>query len=365
MVNWQDRLNPQAGGAEVHLHEIFGRVAARGHDVTLLASGWSDAPVETGVDGMRVWRAGRRYTFPLVAYRAFVTRSRGEDFDIIVEDINKLPLFTPWWSRVPVLGLVPHLFGTTAFTQEAFPIAATVWLAERLMPIAYGAVPFVAISRSTAGDLEKRGFDPERIRVIFPGLDHSRFKPDPSRPRFTEPTLAYVGRLKRYKGLDVVIRALAILEARGLRTRLLVAGRGDDAERLVRIAERARVEERVKFLGFVGEEEKIDLLRRAWVSVYPSPKEGWGITNLEAAACGTPCVASDSPGLRESVVDGVSGFLVRHDDPQAWADRLQAICTDPELRARLGEGGIAHAAGFTWDRAARETEETLAAVCSR
>ncbi|MFW6080164.1 MAG: glycosyltransferase family 4 protein, partial [Gemmatimonadota bacterium] len=101
MINWQDRLNPQAGGAEVHLHRVFGGLAERGHDVTLLVSAWASAsPVET-VDGMRVHRTGSRYTFSLAAPRYYRARLEAEEFDVIVEDLNKVPLFTPLWARGP------------------------------------------------------------------------------------------------------------------------------------------------------------------------------------------------------------------------------------------------------------------------
>lgn len=359
VINWQDRRNPYAGGAEVHLHEIFGRLAAAGHRVRLLASGWEGAPDRERLDGMEVHRAGSRHGFPLAVRRAYRDRFAGERFDVVVEDVNKLPLYTPLWIRAPVVVLVPHLFGTTAFREASPPVAAVVWAAERLMPLLYRGVPVQAISESTARDLERRGFEGGRIEVIYPGVDHDAFRRDPAVPRFERPTAAYVGRLKRYKGLDVVLRAVELLRERGTALRLLVAGKGDDASRLRRLARRSGLGERVEFLGHVSESRKVELLRRAWVNIYPSPKEGWGITNVEAAACGTPSVASDSPGLRESVAEGVSGFLVPHDDPVAWADRLAELCGDEELRDRLGRGALRHAARFSWDRAAAETEASL------
>ncbi len=112
-------------------------------------------------------------------------------------------------------------------------------------------------------------------------------------------------------------------------------------------------------MGFISQDEKVDLLRRGWAAVYPSPKEGWGLTNIEAAACGLPAVASDSPGLRESVAHEKSGLLVRHGDVGAWAEALRRIACDESLRRRLREGAIEFAAQFGWDRAADETEEHL------
>lgn len=359
VINWQDRLNPQAGGAEVHLHEIFSRIASRGHHVTLLVSGWPEAPPRETVDGMEVVRAGTRHTFPLAAVGAVRRRLRDRSFDLVVEDINKLPLLTPLWVGRPVVALVPHLFGTTAFREASFPVAATVWAAERALPRAYGEVPFQVISESTRKDLVRRGLGSARIQVIRPGVDHERFRPDPEVERFPDPTFVYVGRLKRYKGLDVLLEAMAGLVARRPDARLLVAGRGDDRGRLEAVARREGVEGHVEFPGYVSEERKVELLRRAWANLYPSPKEGWGLTNVEAAACGTPTVASDSPGLRESVRDGTSGFLVPHGDAAAWEARLEAIATDPEARERLSEGALRHAERFSWDRAARETERSL------
>lgn len=309
---------------------------------------------------MEVRRVGSRYSFPLHAAPTFRRELTGRRFDVLVEDVNKLPLFTPLWGSLPVTVLVPHLFGTTAFLEERWPVAATVWLAERAMPVVYRGLPMQAISRSTAEDLARRGFPRERIRVIYPGLDHAWFRPDPSVGRYERPTFAYVGRLKRYKGIDVLVRAVAHLSEGGVDAHLVVAGRGDARAGLEKLAARLGVAERVEFAGFVTEERKREILRRAWANLYPSPKEGWGITNVEAAACGTPSVASDSPGLRESVAEGGGGFLVPHGDVRAWAGALAKLATDPGLVSRMGEGAREHAGRFSWERAADETERALA-----
>jgi len=365
VVNWQDRENPQAGGAEIQLHETFGRLAERGHRITLLVSGWDGAPPRAELDGMRVVRTGRRYTFPPNAWSTWLRELRREPFDLIVEDVNKFPVLTPLWSDTPVVLQVPHLFGGVAFREAPLPMATAVWLGEHLMPLAYRSCRVHAASESTAEDLVHRGFDRERIRVIHNGVDHDFFHPDPAVDRFEEPTVVYLGRLKRYKELDRVLEGLARLARRGIEPRFLVAGKGDDRPRLEDRARQLGLGGRMRFLGYVSEERKRELLRRAWCIVYPSPKEGWGITNIEAAACGTAAVASDSPGLRESVVDGESGLLVPHDEPEAWADALARVLRDDDLRRRLSEGARRHAGGFSWERAADETEEDLIRIARR
>lgn len=361
VLNWQDLENPQAGGAEIHLTEVFGRLVDRGHRVTLLCSGWAGAEPTAGVAGLEIHRVGGRYTYALRALRYYRSRLRGRDFDLVVEDINKVPLFAPLWVRAPVVALVPHLFGTTAFREASAGLAAAVWLAERPVPRIYRRVPFQVISESTADDLVARGIDRSRITVIRPGIEPARYRPAPDVARFESPTFAYIGRLKRYKGLEQVIEAVGRLRERGISVRLVVAGKGDHEGSLRAHAAR-RAPEAVEFRGYISEGKKIELLRRAWCTVYPSPKEGWGITNIESAACGTPVIASDSPGLRESVSAGRSGLLVPHGDVEAWAEALTRLALEPELRRRLAAGALEFAGGFSWERAARETEAHLREV---
>lgn len=361
VVNWQDLANPNAGGAEIHLHEIFGRLARWGHDVTMLVSGWPGAESSAVADGMRIVRVGSRYSFPLHVRKRF-RQLASENFDLIVEDINKLPLFTPRWTSTPVVGLVPHLFGTTAFKQESFPVAALVWLAERLMPLVYRKIPFQVISDSTAEDLVNRGFERDRITVSYPGIDHDLCTPDPAGPamaRAVEPVIAYVGRLQRYKGIDAVLRAIALLYQEGVSVRFVIAGRGDDRDRLEALTSHLGIEALVDFRGYISEQDKIELFRTVWANVYPSTKEGWGITNIEAAACGTPSLASDVPGLRESVVHGETGYLIRHGDSTAWSDRIRQLCESPEQLPEMAAAAIQHAARFTWEKTARQMEALL------
>ncbi|HYW29933.1 MAG TPA: glycosyltransferase, partial [Gemmatimonas sp.] len=149
VVNWQCRDNPMAGGAEIHLHEIFGRLAAKGHAVTLLCGGWPGALARTVLDDIEVHRVGTRQSFPFLVRRYWHARLAPQHFDVLVEDINKVPVFTPTWrggtARSPArVALVPHLFGGTAFRELAPPLATAVWLAERPLPWFYRGMAFQA-----------------------------------------------------------------------------------------------------------------------------------------------------------------------------------------------------------------------------
>jgi glycosyltransferase involved in cell wall biosynthesis len=314
---------------------------------------------------MHVRRHGGRHSFAWHARPAVRAQLGARSYDVVVEDINKLPLYLCRLTDLPFCALVPHLFGTTAFLEANAAVATIVWAAELAIPTVYRRAAFHAISDSTRDDLVRRGVPRERIAVIYPGVDAAWYHPDPGTPRAERPTFLYVGRLRRYKGLDIVLRALATARVARADLVLEIAGQGDDRPRLERLARALGVADAVRFVGFVSDEEKRRLMRRAWAVVFPSPKEGWGISNVEAAACGTPALASDSPGLRESVRDGETGFLVPHGDVRALTQRMLELAGDPMLVARLGRGARAFAAGLSWDRAAHATEAHLQGVIAQ
>jgi len=356
LVNWNDRTNPYGGGAEIHLHELFSRLAGRGHRVTLLCSGFRGAPAEDALDGMRVVRVGGRYTFNYAVPSALRRLFRERRYDVVVEALNKIPLYTPLYSPVPVVGIGHHLFGPTIFREVPPPLSLYVFLGELGVPWAYRGVPMEVISRSTADDFVARGLPRERMHVVYVGIDLARYAPAADEGPEEAPTLLALGRIRKYKRLDLVVDAVARLaRERHPRLRLVIAGSGNHEPALREHVRRTGAAELVTFAGRVSEEEKVRLYRRAWALVMTSPKEGWGLTCLEAEACGTPVIASDSPGLREAVRHDETGILVPHGDRDRLADAMDRLVRDAELRRRLGDGARRFAETFSWDRCADET----------
>ena len=358
-LNWRDPRHPEAGGAEVHLYEILSRWVRRGARVTVVASGFPGAAPEDHQDGMRILRRGSWWNGNWAAARSVTSELQGERFDLVVEDLNKLPYFSPLYAKAPVLVIVPHLFGTTAFAEASWPVACAVWAHERLIPAIYRACPFLAISESTRQDLVSRGVAREKIAVSVCGLDHERYQPGGEKTPY--PSVLYVGRLRRYKGVDALLDAFVHVRARLPEARLTVLGDGPHRAALEGRARALGLADSVTFTGFVPAAEKVRRIQSSWVSALPSPKEGWGLTVVESNACGTPVVASRSPGLVDSVVDGESGLLVPHGDARALADALLSILSDQELRQRLSRGGLGWAQRFTWDRCADEAWQVAVA----
>jgi glycosyltransferase involved in cell wall biosynthesis len=350
-INWRDIKNPEAGGAEVHLHEISKRIAARGHSVTLLTSGFDDCLPEEEFDGLKVVRRGGKFTFNFRVPGAIRSLLKQQDFDIIVDDINKIPFYTPLYVRKPLLALAHHLFAHTIFLETILPFALYVYIGETLIPAIYGRTKFVVVSQSTKDDFVGRGIPEDNIDVVYNAVDHSVYTPG-SASKAPEPLIGYVGRIKRYKRIDHLLHALKLVAEKIPDVRLRLGGSGDYLPKLESLARELGIEDRIDFMGFVGEQEKIDMLREVHVVVNPSSKEGWGVTVIESNACGTPVIASNVPGLRDAVVDGKTGFLVKYGDIQGFAERIIQVLEDDALRKTLSEEAVTWARKFNWDDSA-------------
>ena len=359
-INFRDPKHPEAGGAELHLDHILREAVRRGWRVTWLATGFPGGAADETWDGMRVVRRGNWWNFNVALPGVLRREFSDPPPDLVVEDINKVPCLTPLWTRAKVAVIVPHLFGATAFREASLPVALYVVALEALIPWAYRRSRFLAISESTRDDLARRGIAKERVAVVHCGLDHATYRVDPSVPRAGRPTVLFVGRLRRYKGVDHVMRALPHVLSRVPAARLVVIGDGPYQEELRRTADRLGVAQAVEFLGFLPRVEKVRRMQEAWVLVQPSPKEGWGLTVVEGGACGTPVVAANSPGLRDSVRDGRTGMLVPYGDAHRLGEALARLLEDEPLRSRLGAEGVQWAARFTWEQCAASSLDALA-----
>jgi glycosyltransferase involved in cell wall biosynthesis len=257
------------------------------------------------------------------------------------------------------MAVVPHLFGTTVFreTNPLFALYVLMW--ETFIPFVYRASRFVAISPSTRDDLVRRGVAAARIDVVLCGLDHRRYRLLPAIARAEVPTVVHLGRLRKYKGVDLVLKAFARVRGQVENARLIVVGDGPELPALHSLAHRLGLGTSVTFTGRMSGEDVVTVLNRAHVCVNASPKEGWGLTVVEANACGVPVVGSDRPGLRDSILEGETGFLVAYGDVEAFAAKTVALLRDRELWRRMSDASLAWAQSMTWEKTAEEMERVL------
>ncbi len=357
VINWRCIHNPLAGGAEIYFQEIFQRLVERGHEVTQLAERFEGSEPEEVIDGIRVLRMGGAQTFNFAVYRNIGRVVGNGGYEIVVDDLNKIPFYSPWKVKVPVLAILMHLFRGSIFRETVFPLASYVWLTESMIPWAYKRCLFAVLSNSSKKDVVRLGIRPERITVIPPGTDFTRFIPDETVAR--ETILLHVGRIKRYKSIDHLLQAARLLRERGRACRVVVVGTGDDRPRLEQLVAKLGLGDMVEFTGFISEEEKVNWYRRSAVLVENSVKEGWGLIVMEANGCGTPVVVARSPGLVDSSRDGVNGLFYEYGNVGDLTEKLERLLADEELRRELGRQAIDWAHQWTWDGAADATEEII------
>lgn len=361
-LNWQDLTNPMAGGAEVHLEELLRRIVKMGHRVTLFCSGYKGCLPEETIEGIKIIRRGNRYNFNLIAPFELRKIVRTEKFECLIEDINKIPFYTPVYLDLPTLVVVPHLFSTTVFQEINFLLGLYIYLAEKPLVWIYRGRKFNVISDSTAEDIARRGIAASDISVVHCGIDNESYNYDSHIEKYAEPTILYLGRIKKYKSIDHLIVAFEKVLKNIPGARLKIVGAGDYLPALKTLAGTLKIRDKINFPGFVSHEDKIEIMRRSHVAVYPSSKEGWGLTNIEANACGTAVIAANSPGLRDSVVYDKTGLLYEFGNIEQLAEKLEKILTDNETRSRLEKGGLEWVKKFNWDDAAERFMKILKEV---
>ncbi len=346
----------------MNFQEIFKRLVLRGHEVTLLCSRHEKRfPEEEWIDGIRHLRRGNRHTFNYTVPVVYKREFSHAPIDIVMDDVTKIPFFTPLYVRHPLFAMVHHLHKSSIYGDTFLPAGIYVHLMETLIPLFYRGVPFVAVSDSTKSELVRMGLRAADVEIIHNGVDHDTYKPNES-IRSPNPLIACVTRLKKYKGTHLLLRAMPLIRKEIPGIKLIVTGRGDYEPELLRLTRRLGLDDCVEFAGFISNEKKAELCQRAQILVNPSAKEGWGLSVIEANACGTPVVAADVPGLRDAVVDGETGLLYPHSDTDALARAVIRLLKDNELRMRLGKNSLELSQKFNWQKASEEVEAVIERV---
>jgi glycosyltransferase involved in cell wall biosynthesis len=353
IFNWRDIKNPAAGGAEVFTHEVAKRLAQKGHEITLFTSEFPGCKKEETIDGVKIVRAGGKYTVYLKAREYYKERFSKEKFDIVIDEINTIPFFTPKFVNrgEKVFALIHQLAREYWLYETPFPVKYVgYYILEDRWLKNYVNMPTITVSNSTEADLKTLGF--KQVYKVPEGLS---FKPLDTIPeKEEEPTIIYLGRLTKAKRPDHAIKAFKIVKRQIPNAKLWIVGDGYLRKKLEKIDI-----EGVKFFGKVNEQEKIKLLSRAWILVNPSVREGFGLNVIEANACGTPAIAYNVPGLRDSIINGKTGLLVENGNIEKLANTIIKILEDEIYRKILCVNALEYAKNFSWDITAQGFEEFL------
>ncbi len=357
-INHRDWLNPRAGGVEEVVRQTATRWAAQGHEIRLLVSNFPGAKETDFIaNGVRIMRRANEATFNWLVPTCY--RSLFAEADVIVEHLSKVACMLPLCTSRPVVSYYYHLFGKSLYGNVAWPVALYVEAMEKLAVRVYSQCPAIVISKSTASDLVKHGMPPEKMQVVYCGVNQDLFRVADTTVKTPFPSILWVGRVRKTKGVDLAVEAFTQILKKEPKAQLTIAGTGDYEAELRRSITARGLDHSINMTGYLSELQLREQMQKAWVLTYPSPKEGWGLCVIEAAACGTPSVASNSPGLCEAVHDGETGFLVPHGDIPALADKLLLLLQDFSLRTRMGIAAEAWSRQCSWENTAADSLAVL------
>ncbi|OGG12594.1 hypothetical protein A3D77_04625 [Candidatus Gottesmanbacteria bacterium RIFCSPHIGHO2_02_FULL_39_11] len=346
IFNWRDTKHVFAGGAEVYIHELAKRWVSDGHRVTLFCGNDGMNLRYEMVDGVEVYRRGGFYFVYCWAFLYYFTQFRGR-YDVVIDSQNGIPFFTPLFVREKVYCLMHHVHQEVFRKSLRFPIREFAQTLENsVMPWVYRHTRFITVSQSTKEDMVLMGLTGAGIDILPPGVDLTKYKPG---QKSKNPLVLYMGRLKHYKRVNIFIRMANEIIEKIPNAKFIIAGEGEKREGLEKLAKELALGDAVKFLGKVTEQEKISLYQKAWVVVNPSMMEGFGITSIEANACATPVVASNVPGLRDSVRNPHTGFLVSAFKVDQYTEKTLLLIKEKPLREKFRKKSIAWANRFNWD----------------
>jgi len=340
--NWRDIKHPEAGGAEVLTHEIMRRLAQRGYKMTLFCPKVEGRPSQEEIDGINVVREGGKYTV-YGRGRSYFKRNK-EKYDLVIDEVNPGPFLNPRiLDGKPVLVLFHQMVREVWFYEMPFPLNYICNFYENRWLIPYRQTPTLAVSMSSKKDLEDIGF--KNVNVIPMGIGIKAL--NEIRQKEDDTTITFIGRLKRHKLPDHAIKAFLIIKKEIPSAKMWVIGDGYMLNELKGLGNKC-----VTFFGHVSNDVKYDLLSRSHLVLVPSVREGWGLIVTESNAMGTPVVAYDVNGLRDSVIEGRNGILVKDKNPESLSDSALRILTDKTMLRRLSLNALEYSREFNWDKTA-------------
>ena len=380
IFNWRDIRHAYAGGAEVYVHELAKRWVENGNEVTIFAGNDGKLPHREIIDGVQIFRGGKPIFNSLwdVIYTATFSKKKKRvkidgfvyisaiyhyfryfrnKFDVVIDSQNGIPFFTPLYVSEPIFCLIHHVHQEVFRKSLPLPLALFASILEKLaMGIFYRNTPFIAVSQSTKDQVQQMGWGSAGISVVTPGVDIKKYIPN---KKSVHPLIVFVGRLTYYKSVNIFIKMVVKISNEFPDAKFVIAGDGDMRLSLIAYAKKLGVIDKILFTGFIDEAKKIALYQKAWVFMNPSFIEGWGITNIEANACGTLVVASDVAGIKSSVADGVSGYLVKYDDLDAFVVKIREIISNQKLRENFNNQARDWAMNFDWSVSIEEATNVL------
>ena len=354
IINWQDILNPLAGGAEIHLHETTKRFVKKGHECILYCHRYPNTLSQEVVDGIQTYRQGHRLWFNVIVWLNVRKWIKKHNPDIIIDDTNKIPFLIPLFTKKPVAVRIHHLFRMSIFKEILFPIALIIYLLETFLLKVLKKQNVLTVSPSIKKEFISNGFS--NVYIVYNGLNTKQYKSTIPKKNYC---LVYVGRLQKYKQVSTLLYAIHQLKNEYPQVRLIIAGKGTYEQHLKNEVRQLGLNKFVTFKGFVSEQEKVAIYSQATIALNASLKEGWGLTTIEANACGTIVIGNNVEGLKDSIQNGKNGYLVSAQKPNEFAQKIKEVWDDPKKQRKMELFALEWAKNFNWDKTGDNLEKLL------
>jgi glycosyltransferase involved in cell wall biosynthesis len=358
-LTWKDHTHPAAGGAEMVSKELTQRMAREGHDVTMLTSAHHGALRREKHKGVNIIRVGQnRYSHPVQAALFYISRLRNK-FDMVIEEVNAAPYFSVLFGRQAKRFLFYHHLERDVWLFEAPPPLSHLgyYVLEPAMTRILGAakVPLITVSESTKADMARYGFAPERTHIISEGIELEPLADLQAVTKYDQPTMLSLGALRAMKRTLDQVKAFEIAKKRLPQLKLKIAGSASDAYGQMVLAYIAKSPHKadIEYLGRVSTAEKLELMRRCHFITFSSIREGWCLVVTEAASQGTPAVAYDVPGLRDSIRQGQTGLITKA-NPASLAEGIVTLLKDSPLYERMRYQGWEWSKQITFEQSYKD-----------
>jgi glycosyltransferase involved in cell wall biosynthesis len=360
--NWKDRSNPLAGGAEVVNEELARRLAQDGHTVTFIVAGFPGSKEQTTRHGFRIVRVGGRFTSYLAAWR-YYRRHRAELApDLVIDECNTMPYFASLYTGgVPTVLLIHQLCRGIWFSEFPQPLSTIGYLLEPLYLRILSKLPVITVSESTKRDLMRYGFRAQNIHIISEGIEPRPIPSLTAAKKYPHPTLLCLGAMRSMKRTLHQIRAFELAKAAIPDLELIVAGDSSSryGQKVLRAIMRSSYASDIYYHGRVSPAKKLSLMQHSHLILATSIKEGWGLTVTEANAQGTPAVAYNADGLRDSIRHGQTGLLTITNTPQALAEAAVTLLRDPKRYQAFRHTAWRWSHYITFDRSYADLKRAL------
>lgn len=335
------------GGAIDYIQEVAKYLVKEGNKVTILCGAEPKHNLYNSevIDGVNIIRVGNS-KWAVKSIWKYYKQNLREYTDVLIENMISFPLYgTMLKKNEKFYTIVHHLTDKEYFKTHNIAVASLGYFMEKVtLRILYRGQKFIAVSDYTKGMLIQNGIEPENIDIINPGMRENFFEPG---EKSKHPLIFYVGRYSAYGGnkkVDHLIEAYKEVQRKYPEAELIIAGKGDGVDLLQEQAKGMNV----KFIGPVSDEEKREYMQKAWIFASPSLAEGFGITWIEANACGTPVVGYKIEGL--NTVGDKSSRMVKMGDITQLSEVMVNIIGDDKLRFSLSENAIEYSKKYGWSK---------------